>query len=79
MLVAADVADQGGNLSKAEWKAFENQNIVVTIMTLIKQGKLTCDVIEITTKTPPTGTYDFEMMAGFLVGLIERGELKIAA
>lgn len=69
--------DQGGKLSKAEWKAFEFQNIVATIMGLIALGKLVGDTKEITTQAPPTGTYDFEMMAMFLVGLVERGELHI--
>ena len=69
--------DQGGGLSKSEWKAFEHQNIVATVMALIKFGRLIDGAGEITTRTPQGGNYDFELMAVFLVGLIERGELCV--
>ncbi len=71
--------DQGGGLSKAEWKAFEHQNIVATVMALIKSGRLIDGAGEITTRVPQGENHEFELMAAFLVGLIERGELRIAA
>lgn len=71
--------DQGGSLSKAEWKAFENQNIVATIMALVKAGRLVGDLSAVTTKAPPAGSKDFELKALFLVGLVERGELAVVA
>lgn len=72
------VHDQGGKLSKAEWKAVEYQNIVATVMTLMNHHKWTFMPPDITTKIPDSSTMDFELMAVFLVGVIERGELQIA-
>ncbi|MET3133600.1 hypothetical protein AAKU55_003890 [Oxalobacteraceae bacterium GrIS 1.11] len=70
--------DHGGKLSKAEWKAFENQNIVATVVALLQLGHLVGDIHDITAPTPPAGFFDFELKAAFLVGMLERDELQIA-
>lgn len=69
--------DQGGKLSKAEWKAFENQNIVATVMALLQLGLLAGDVGAVATLIPPAGFFDFELKATFLVGMVERRELRV--
>ena len=63
--------DQGGKLSKAQWKSFEDQHICKTIYDLIDDGRL------IAVNKLPALDCGLDEMAAHLVGMIESGELKI--
>lgn len=68
--------DQGGKLAKAEWWAFEYKHICLTVMELVKQGKLTASPEVLAVVNPIGG--DYESTAIFFVFLIESGQLKVA-
>lgn len=65
--------DQGGKLSKAEWKAFEHRMIAKTITELLRRGKLVAD--EGVLLALPA---DIEELAITLVGHIENNRIRVA-
>lgn len=67
--------DQGGRFTKAEWWDLEYQWICLTVMELVKQGKLTASP-EVLALINPIGGY--EQTAVFFVFLIQSGQLKVA-
>lgn len=68
--------DQGGKLEKAEWWAFEYAHICLTVLDLVKLGKLT-GAPEVLALVVVIGE-DYEAAALFFVFLIESGQLKVA-
>lgn len=70
--------DQGGELTKAQSWAFEYRCICLTVLALIKAGKLAgCDQGAMVPIATPEGT-DWEWLAIYLISLIESGQLKVA-
>lgn len=67
--------DQGGELPKADWWAFEYKHICLTVIALVKAGKLVGGPVLLTV---PAVVADWESTAVYLLSLIESGQLKVA-
>jgi hypothetical protein len=67
--------DQGGHLKKVDWWSFEYKHICLTIIALVKAGKLVGGAVLLTV---PAVVTDWEATSVYLISLIESGQLKVA-
>lgn len=70
--------DQGGKLSKQEWKDFEYRMIAKTILTLLRKGMLKADEGLLLT-LPSIDEDGCEAMTAALVAHIENGRIRVAS